>query len=318
VNGGRTELLDLAYALAVDAVATEAFDALEEVGARPLLLKGRSIARLFGDDPQSRPSLDVDVLVDPASEREASRALSRLGYRVPSPDATRGLSGGEALTRGDGNPPVDLHTRLPFVEVEPAEAFELLFVRSGKPADGAVRLRELDPAAVALHLVLHATLNGPREERTMAELRRACGSLSRELWAETVQLAGRLDALDGLAAGLAMVAEGRVLADELSVPPSRSLIAQLCARGMPDLGPGLLLVHETTGGRARVRQAAEILLPSAERQRARWSLARRGRAGLLASYVLWPLYLVVNTPRLIVRVSRSALAVRRARSAEAG
>jgi Uncharacterised nucleotidyltransferase len=294
-----------AYALAADAVEAEACETLRAAGARPIMLKGRSIADLLYPEG-GRLSGDVDLLVDPAREHEATEALASLGYRHHWLGPTPRLSGGEMWVRSPRQPPIDLHVSLPFVALDPEAAFALLAARTVEARSGSGAVARLDTPGVALHVALHALLDGPDNPRTLEDLRRGCERLSRGTWREAAALAAELEVTDGLAAGLSLLAEGRELAGELELPSAPdSLIASLAARGLPKLAPGVLALASEHRWTARMRTLSRLLAPSPARQRDRWVLARRGTAGLIASYVAWPFYLAVTAPRLAVALVQS-------------
>lgn len=60
---------------------THTFDALEEAGIYPLILKGDAVSRFYAI-PESRVSNDIDILVDGKDEKESYAILERLGYAV--------------------------------------------------------------------------------------------------------------------------------------------------------------------------------------------------------------------------------------------
>ena len=57
--------------------------ALTAAGVQPIVLKGTALAYTVYDTPIARPRLDTDVLIDPATRREARGVLERLGYAAP-------------------------------------------------------------------------------------------------------------------------------------------------------------------------------------------------------------------------------------------
>jgi hypothetical protein len=297
--------MQAAYALAVDAVEAEACEALRAAGARPIVLKGRSIADLLYPEG-GRLSGDVDLLVDPAREHEATEVLARLGYRHHWLGPTPRLSGGEMWVRSPRQPPVDLHVSLPFVAMDPEPAFALLSARTVEARSGDGPVVTLDTPGVALHVALHALLDGPGNPRTLEDLRRGCRRLSLGTWRDAAALARKLEGTDGLAAGLSLLPEGRELAGELGLPgaPS-SLVANLATRGMPKLAPGVLALASERRWTARMRTLGRLLAPSPARQRDRWAFARRGIPGLVASYVAWPVYLAVTAPRLALALAQA-------------
>lgn len=73
----------LAAGLKVKRLTLKTLDALNAAGVTPVLLKGYGLAsRLFPTQPLARPSVDVDVLVEPALVPVSQRAIASLGLHA--------------------------------------------------------------------------------------------------------------------------------------------------------------------------------------------------------------------------------------------
>lgn len=163
---------------------------LEAAGCDVIVLKGPvTRSRLYGDD-ERRPVADIDVMVDPASFRRASRALRRVGFervdrhghsdafayreQTVADHATGVSTGGGPSRRAD----IDLHLTLPYVTVPPRKAFEV-FTRNRTLSDVAGEpVPVLDPPAHVVHLAIHAAVNRfDPASRSLSEWRRGLDSL---------------------------------------------------------------------------------------------------------------------------------------------
>ena len=71
----------LAQQLGVDGWTVEVIRAMRAQGLRPLLLKGpATVALLYADEPQTRPYVDADVLVEAGENAAAREVLRSLGF----------------------------------------------------------------------------------------------------------------------------------------------------------------------------------------------------------------------------------------------
>lgn len=156
---------------------------------------------------------------------------------------------------------------------------------SGRPVD------TLGDAAWALHMTTHAAQHGPNFPKPLEDLRRAIGHCGEETWRQAKTLATELDGLDAMSAGLALVAEGRLLATRLELPPAAGRAVLLRASGVRHEA---LYLSWWWGLPLRRKLPALVvkLFPPPGYLRSTSALATRGRVGLALAYVIRPFALV--------------------------
>ena len=269
-------LAALAVTMLADALAAEVVQGLQAAGVQPILLKGSSIAdRLYPDG--GRPYVDADLLIAPADFPRAELALAGMGLRRDvrlweQPDYVEH----DAPWRRPGEPtPVDLHRTLPGVcRAAPQEVWQTLARHAlPRPLPGCpVTVRTLDDAGIALVLVLHLAHHRGQPffdcAKPIADLERALDLLPPRAWQQAADLAGRLRCEGQFARGLCAVPRGTAMVQKL---------------GLPRRGP-----------RAVARRLVRALAPPPAWIRWNWPLARRGRLGLAAAYLLRPAVVVIG------------------------
>jgi hypothetical protein len=232
--GTSTEQTTTAVLMALDAAAVDVLGALQRAGARPVLLKGPSIARWLYE-PGERVYVDIDVLVAPEAGSTASSTLRAIGfsYVVESWNSS-------VWVRRRSGVNVDLHTALLGIGLAPAPAFDALTrsVASFELSRGAVPV--LETHARALHIVLHAAQHGAQERTSLEDLRRALARLPDETWAEAAALAVEVDATTAFAAGLRLLPEGARLAERLGLSTALTTLVAMRAATAPVVSEGLM------------------------------------------------------------------------------
>jgi hypothetical protein len=202
-----------AHRIALDLAAVELTGALRAAGVDAILLKGPvTAARQW--PARFRPTLDLDLMVAPARFETALACLAGRGF---TPIAANERA--TALHRDRDAVTVDLHRTLPGATVAPERAWaELARRRVPFPLAGA-EVAALDEAAHACHLAMHAAQTGGTKPKPAADLDWAVARVPRATWAEARAVAGRLGALEAMAAGLrCYAADGPALADALGLP----------------------------------------------------------------------------------------------------
>lgn len=281
----RPNLATAARALVVDGWTAEILLALGDAGLNALLLKGPVLARWLYDPTEERGYGDADVLVRSESIPSAEAVLTRLGYALRDPEGERErmVSGPHARTwlrAGDGAV-VDLHHTLPG-DVRAADlVWDAFWTASETLAVGGAEVRVPDPTARLLIVAVHAAHHGATNPGAIEDLRRAVTRIPEAHWAGAAALARSVVALPRFAEGLALLPEGRHLAQRLglSSPATlRMLEGQGTAAGFEQLA-------RAHGTRERITLLRDELLPSAEFLRWWAPWARRSRRALAAAYV---------------------------------
>ena len=292
--------------LSVDATTAEVVQAFQRAGCRSILLKGPTLQRELYRDGSRRPYYDTDVLVHPADLPRAGAALADLGFELLIDHSDHpGVS--EPHAQDWGRPPrrknVDLHWRVPGVDVPAERAWDVLAARSEPITVGGAASESLDAPGLALLVALHAAHHGTTIEAPLRDLGRAVAQFTSDTWAAAARLAAELDALQAFAAGLRLTPAGTSLAADLGLPPVRSPRRRLLASNQPPGSLGLLRIVEAPGARARTIR--DELFPAPTYMRAMSGLARRGAAGLVLAYLTRILSRTWRLPAAIQAVRRS-------------
>jgi hypothetical protein len=294
-----------AHNLRIDHTIAEVLRALDDVGVDAVLLKGPSTRRwLYAENP--RMYQDCDLLVSPATLDAAERVLRGLGFaptleqrKMPEWWREHAVEWVHPELAG-----VDLHRTLKGVGVDDARLWDVLGAETDTMVVGGHPITILSAPARALVLALNSAGDGFDN----GDLARAVGSADRGTWERAAELARRLDATAWFATGLRLGAMGDALADELGLPRPSSIEAALRGRARP---PALTIdrLARASGTRERVAIVARKLLPPPTFMR-HWSpTARRGRAGLLWSYVerlIWVARTAPSAVRAWKRARKSA------------
>jgi hypothetical protein len=309
------EIEQAAHALALDAAAAEVVGALEVRDIPCVLIKGPATVHwLYTDDPEVRPYADVDLLVDPSRFKAAENVLEALGfahehgdYRVDEQTWMHDSAWGRP-----GPPPayVDLHRG--FHGVGDWEAFWSVMDAHTDVIDvGGRGIRIPDVAGCALVVALHDSSTG-RTERSTTDLRRAVSTFDEDVWREAARRAEDVDARPSFVLALTMDDDGRLLVERLGVPTTlpadvatRSLVASGVPAGQADRAWALQHRLGTAAGwRDKLRVLGAILFPPTEFLIDSRPMAGRGRLGLLAARILYPIGLVLRAPRILWLVLR--------------
>jgi hypothetical protein len=295
---GRSEIADeLRAVLAasgwrLDIKGADVRESLARANVPCLLLKGRAFAALLYADGTPRPYSDCDLLI-PASLRErAASVLSDLGFTAQNADrhARAWLRPGDGLW-------LDLHHTLPLVGTDPEHLWDTLWPRASSLQAGGMETKVLDPAASALLAALHVVHHGPDAPAPRRDLERAIDQLGDDCWRNAADLARQLKAEGSLGTGLRLVPAGVEIANRLGLgwAPSRPTLLNW------HRAPWGATVWEALAGAPTVRERASVirafLVPPPSFLRERSALARRGRRGLLAAYLMRPLLLTFKAVR---------------------
>lgn len=290
-------------------LAAEVISALAGAGIRALLLKGPALERLLYDRAEPREYGDVDLLVDPAALGAAEETIRALGFVPVLTD--RDFPGHRPLHGHPWERPggafeaiVDLHTALPEAHASRDRAWSALTRETDRiPLPGG-EAEVLSRPGQALHVSLHAAHHGSGATRPMADLARALDRLDREAWRQAAALAAEVGAEEAMAAGLRL-AEAGDLAAELGLPDTAGLELALKSGSAPKLALGMLRLRDADGPAARAGLIAKALVPTPAWLRSSSALARRGRAGLVAAYVLFPFRVAAQLPAAVAALLRA-------------
>ena len=280
--------------LHLDAITVEVVEAFRLDGIDPILLKGRAIQDWLYSDGEERPYGDVDLLVSPEQANAAAARLRALGFR-PGQRGWRDVS--RAWSRQADSGRVDLHTSLFGLYAPPELVWERLSAGSSQLEIAGTPIGTLPLVARTAHVATHAAQHGYEGAlKPIEDLKRAIAQVEMETWVESAKLVTALDGDAVFGAGLRMCEEGRKLADELELPPTRSLTAHLHSTGADPLVLGLESLATSEGIREKLSFGARKLAPPASFMRAHFPLARRGTAGLAATYVARPFWIAGKLP----------------------
>jgi hypothetical protein len=303
----------VAATMRVDLLGAEVIAALEAAGIPCIVLKGRAFADALYPG-EARPYDDTDLLVPEALGARAEGVLARLGYE-PRPGsvsvADAGAGHARQWDRQADDAHVDLHVRLNGAGAGGAAVWEVLSARTAPVLVGGRDALGLDgPASgmlCALHLAAHGTAAKPHED-----LARALRRLSAADWREAREIALALDAEEAFTAGLRFSADGRRVADALGLPASLSAARRLQVDPAAPSGARMLEeIASQPSPVAGLRVLIGLIAPPVAKMRKHHPLARRGHAGLIASYALRPLRLVWLTPRALLSWLLARRATRR-------
>jgi len=297
-SGPSQRLAAAAQALAVDAVSGEVLGALGAAGIDVLLLKGPTFARLLYDSGGERSYSDTDLLLHERDVPRAESVIAELGFRLVLSGELFAEWQRHARTwqRPADAQMVDVHWTLPGLGVEPERAWAVLARDRVALAVGGAQTAALAPPAAALHVGLHAAQHGTSAAKGIRDLERALERLPTETWRGAAGLARELNAEAAFGAGLRLAPAGRALAGELTLGERISPALLLQAGAAPGAAMGFEHLAATRGTRARARLVARTLVPPADHLRFYKPLARRGRSGLAAAYLVRPLDLARQAP----------------------
>jgi hypothetical protein len=291
--------LSTARALATDLVAAEVATALAGHDIHPLLLKGRTLARLLYDDGAARPYVDVDLLVSPAEQARVESLLGDLGFvqQLGDGDVASGIAlHAHPWGRARDQARLDLHRTLRGLGAPPERVWQGLSGSARRESVGGTQVRVPDRPSCALHVAIHAADRGAQRGKPIEDLRRALERFSHDEWRAAAEMAEELDGLDAFAAGLRSLPQGERLADRLGLRAGRSVHVALAASGAPELAHGLEHLSTMPGLRPRLRAMARVVFPTPSSLRTTSVIARRGAGGLALAYLQRPFWLAARTP----------------------
>ena len=295
-----SHLLRAGATLALDALTAELSDRLRADGVRVIVLKGPALARsLYAGE--GRTHEDIDLLVRPAMLEQAEAFLAREGFSFAAES-----SHARAWIRRQDGVTVDLHRTLLGVGIGADEAWEILSVCVETIRLGRAEVEVFTDAGSAFHVALHAAQHGLKGAKSANDLERALSQFDGRTWEDAAELAGRLEAVPGFAAGLRLLPQGASVAEGLSLPVGRPVETALLAGSPPPAALGLLKLRKTPGLRRKLLLLRDELAPPPAFMRALYPAARRGRVGLAASYASRP-------ARLLWQLVPAIRALRRAR-----
>ena len=283
--------------LRVDHMTAEVLRAFDGQGIQSVLLKGPSMVRwLYPNRP--RRYEDCDLLVSPATMRDAERVLHGLGF-TPTLEQRRMPTWWREHAIEWKHPErcaaVDLHHTLKGAGVDDLRLWQVLHAETETMTVGGFAASVLSLPGRALVLALHAR----EKDLSKQDLARALERAGEETWKKAAELAERLEATAGFSAGLRLVPRGRALATRLELPSTDSVGAALHATHAPSESLTVDRIMRATGLLERVAIVRYKLLPPPTFMR-HWSpQARRGRIGLLAAYVRRLVWVARGMPRAV-------------------
>lgn len=259
--------------------------ALAVAGVDVLLLKGPALTRWLYEPEEERGYADADLLVAPSAVPAAESVLAGLGYALRDPEGeVRGLvSGPHAQTwwRPSDGALVDLHHTLPGEVLAEDVVWPVLWRRSETLALGEGEVRVLDEPSRSVLVALHAAHHGPGNPGPLEDLRRAAIRASDATWAEAALLAQSIMALPRFAEGLALLPEGRQVAQHLRLPSSE----MLWVLEREQLASGYERLARAGGARQRIALLTREVFPPPEFMRWWAPWARRSRRALSVAYL---------------------------------
>ena len=296
-----------ASTLLVDTQGAEVVATFAAADVPCIVLKGRAFAELLYPGAY-RPYDDTDLLVPPTRLATAESILRRLGYAVrggpdwpfsgPAPHARQWARAADGAN-------IDLHERLLGTTCGAERGWQLLAAHTepmtlaGRPA------RRLDRPASALMCALHLAAHG-RVAKPLEDIERALRLIPEPAWRTAHAMAVELGAVEPFATGLRFSESGGRLADRLGLP--RSLTTRRLLQldtSAPSAATTLDELLSQATGLARLQRLATAIAPTPRDMRRHHPFARRGRSGLIASYLLRPARLAALVPRALVVRSRA-------------
>jgi hypothetical protein len=289
-----------ASAFRLDVKGADIRQALRAAGVRTVLLKGAAFARLLYPDPGLRGYTDVDLLVDPDVVGRAERVLADRGFRRFDEEApvrqtdpavgeavgAQGASHSVAWARDRDSFVVDLHDSLPQVGVPEDVVWQQITRHLDVLDIGGLPTEILDRPATALLVALHAAHHGPNWPSATRDLAGAVETFEIGCWEAARDLAVTLRAEIPMGVGLGLCAGGRAIAHRLSLRTEPSSAHLLLWAGAPWSASVIEALTGQPDLRTKATLIRRILWPTPAALRRGSALARRGRPGLLAAYVL--------------------------------
>jgi hypothetical protein len=277
--------------LAIDAVVVEVLAAFEAEGIDGVLLKGRSIKRLLYREDESRGYVDGDLLIEASHRTAAEGVLQSLGFKRDRDTSwIQGwMNPSEPWIRKRDGAMIDLHINIPGAGVDAGTLWSALRPELEPMRMAGAEVQAFSPAALALHLALHAAQHEGKMDQPLRDLELAVTRLDASTWQRAARLAAQLQAVPALALGLASLDSGVSLAERLGLPsgPEAKRAIQRAR-----LTYSVRALREAPTWNMRARMLGSKMLPSADFMRSWSPLASRGRLGLGLAYVWRGLWLV--------------------------
>ena len=292
-------LREEAQKLRNDVAAAELVSALRASSIRTILLKGPAFARWLYNENESRTYWDIDLLVSPAELACAESVVHTLGFTRLAADSTRigRNSHHERWYRADDAVWVELHRGFVGVEASDERFWNELSLRTeGLPLRAGVVAEIPDATARTMLVALHAANHGPIGT-ALEDLVRAVHRVPEREWRRAAELANRVRAEGAFRVGLSLIPEGRELAArlELAAAPSREEVLRSSLPPLTAMGfERLMRSHGLVG---KLRYLASELAPPHTVLIRTDPLARHGKTGIAAAYLLRPARLVIRAPR---------------------
>jgi Uncharacterised nucleotidyltransferase len=290
--------------LAIDRVAAEVAATFADAGIESLVLKGPVLAAWLYPG-EVRPYGDADLMVAPGNWPAAVEILSRLGFSDhlgPMAHPRMESFNSTAFLRGADN--LDLHCALHGLDGDPERIWNAFAGGTERQEIGGEELRVPARPALLLHVGLHAAHHA--KGKTLEDLRRAIDRAEEPLWQQALELADDLDGVPTFATGLRLLPEGAELARRLGIDEGvRSQRHEVSFERVPTAEGLDALLQPGAGMRERARTIFDEFFPRPEFMRWWSPLARRGKAGLIASYPWRWLWLLFNVPRGLLAVRRA-------------
>lgn len=285
--------------LRIDAATAEVLRGFEAANVGCLLLKGPALGEWYTEDP-ARSYLDCDLWVRPRDRADAEAVLEGLGFERQMDETglpAWWIEHGSTWFRGADGVTVDLHRTLQGIGANPEVAWEVLCAKTDFVTVGGQRTPRLTESGRTLYVTLHAAHHGTQWAKALVHLERALVVSSEEVWREAAGLARRLDAVDSFSTGLSLVPAGRVVAQRLGLPPTRSVRAALHAATPPPVALGFEQIASAGSARQRLEVILRKLFPPPGFIRHWWPPAGRNRRMLAIGYAFRPIWLLRRAPR---------------------
>jgi len=276
--------------LLVEVASAEVVTEFRRAGIRPILIKGPLQQRWLAEAGAARPSVDVDVLVDPADLPTTRRTLTNLGY-VIEPEVTPGVEHHAERWASSGHLPVEVHWTL--WGTDPARTWPVLAreTETSLIADDEVEIP--NEAARCLLVSLHAAHHGAAETAPIYDLQRAVAVAPRGAWTRAVALARELGAERAFATGLGLTADAEALRNELGLT-EHGLTERLAVNVAPSTPglPGFYWLSRQQGPRATATYVVRKVFPPSDFMRFKHPWARKGPGHLAVAYLYRFLWLI--------------------------
>ncbi len=290
--------------LAIDRVAAEVAATFADAGIESLVLKGPVLAAWLYPG-EVRPYGDADLMVAPGNWPAAVEILAGLGFSDhlgPMAHPRMESFNSTAFLRGADN--LDLHCALHGLDGDPERIWSAFAGAAERQQIGGAKLRVPARPALLLHVGLHAAHHA--KGKTLEDLRRALDRAEEPLWQQALELADALDGVPAFATGLRLLPEGTELARRLGIDEGvRSRRHEVSFERVPTAEGLDALLQPGASMRERARTIFDEFFPRPEFMRWWSPLARRGKAGLIASYPWRWLWLLFNVPRGLLAVRRA-------------